>query len=66
VPLSPEASVVRERQDRGARRLQVPSHEEPTVARYLWTVVEGWRTILVVLAFALVAGAFYLLSLIHI
>jgi tyrosine-protein kinase Etk/Wzc len=60
VVLSAESSAVRELQGRSARRIHVPSSEEPTLARYLWTVVEGWRTVLAVLAAVLAAGLLYL------
>ena len=38
---------------------QVPPGEEPTLARYVWTILEGWTLVATIFLFVLAAGAFY-------
>jgi tyrosine-protein kinase Etk/Wzc len=62
VVVNSEPAETRESPVRAARRPQVPTSAEPTLARYVWTALDGWPTILVVWAATMAAGVFYIFA----
>lgn len=58
----PASAPAREAPLRAVQRVPVPAAEEPTLARYVWTVVERWPTVLGVCGASVALGLCYIFA----